>query len=145
VRRGAGGGGQENAFPWIERDCGIDFDESGLPLVDAQTFQSTLPQVFFGGDAASAPRTSSPRWRTGTRRGVDRPLLHSETRQRPRRRVNLMSQKMGIHEWSYDNSPSNDVRFKVPWASAEKALAASRWRSNSGFDAATALKEARAA
>ena len=48
--------GQENAFPWIERDCGIDFDEWGLPVLDEDTFQSTVPNVFFGGDAAFGPK-----------------------------------------------------------------------------------------
>jgi formate dehydrogenase beta subunit len=57
-----------------------------------------------------------------------------------------MSQKMGIHEWSYDNDVSpNDLRFKVPWAKAEKALASIKVEVELGFDAATAFKEASAA
>ena len=48
--------GQENAFPWIERDCGIEFDKWGMPMLDAATMQSTLPKVFFGGDAAFGPK-----------------------------------------------------------------------------------------
>ena len=59
--------GQENAFPWIERDAGIEFNDWGLPKLDEKTFQSSNPKVFFGGDAPSAPRTSSGRWRTATR------------------------------------------------------------------------------
>jgi formate dehydrogenase beta subunit len=62
--------------------------------------------------------------------------------QRPPPHVNLMSQKMGIHEWSYDNAPANDLRFKVPWAAAEKALASIKVEVELGFDAATAFKEA---
>ncbi len=58
--------------------------------------------------------------------------------------TNLMSQKMGIHEWSYDNDTSNDLRYKVPWAKAETALASIRVEVELGFDAATAFKEARA-
>jgi formate dehydrogenase beta subunit len=60
--------GQENAFPWIERDCGIAFDEWGLPVLGKDTHQSSVANVFFGGDAALAPRTSSRPWRTGMRR-----------------------------------------------------------------------------
>ena len=56
--------------------------------------------------------------------------------------VNLVSQKMGIHEWSYDNAPSDDTRNKVPWAAAEKALASIRVEVELGFDAAVAFKEA---
>ena len=48
--------GQENAFPWIERDIGIEFDEWDMPVVDEVTMQSTNPQVFFGGDAAFGPK-----------------------------------------------------------------------------------------
>ncbi|RZI66298.1 MAG: 4Fe-4S dicluster domain-containing protein, partial [Variovorax sp.] len=66
--------------------------------------------------------------------------------QDPRQRLppptNLMSQKMGIHEWSYDNDTSLDVRYKVPWAKAETALASIRVEVELGFDAATAFKEA---
>ena len=58
--------------------------------------------------------------------------------------TNLMSQKMGIHEWSYDNDASNDERFKVPWAKAEQALASIKVEVELGFDVATAFKEAAA-
>jgi formate dehydrogenase beta subunit len=62
--------------------------------------------------------------------------------QRPPPHVNLVSQKMGIHEWSYDNAPTNDLRHKVPWAAAEKALASIKVEVELGFDPATAFKEA---
>jgi ferredoxin len=69
-------------------------------------------------------------------------LLHGEDlRTRPAPHVNLMSQKMGIHEWSYDNAVSGDLRFKVPWAKAEMALASIKVEVELGFDAATAFKE----
>ena len=73
---------------------------------------------------------------------IDRFLHGEDVHQRPAPHVNLMSQKMGIHEWSYHNAPSNDVRFKVPWAAAEKALASISVEVELGFDAATAFKEA---
>ncbi|MGR4871796.1 FAD-dependent oxidoreductase [Variovorax sp. LARHSF232] len=136
--------GQENAFPWIERDCGIVFDEWGLPKLDKVTFQSTVPHVFFGGDAAFGPKNII--WAVAHGHdaavSIDK-LLHDEpVRERPPPMTNLVSQKMGIHEWSYDNDTSNDLRFKVPWAKAEKALASIKVEVELGFDAATAFKEA---
>lgn len=136
--------GQENAFPWIERDCGIAFDRHGLPVLDTATFQSTLPQVFFGGDAAFGPKNIISAVAHGHEAAVsiDRLLHGQDVRQRPAPDVNLVSQKMGIHQWSYDNAVSNDTRFKVPWAAAERALASIRVEVELGFDAATAFKEA---
>jgi len=136
--------GQENAFPWIERDSGIAFNEWGLPILNDKTFQSSLPQVFFGGDAAFGPKNIITAVAHGHEAAVsiDR-LLHGEAAERrPAPHVNLMSQKMGIHEWSYDNSPSDDLRFKVPWVKAEKALKSIKVEVELGFDVATALKEA---
>jgi len=73
---------------------------------------------------------------------IDRLLNGEDVSRRPAPTVNLMSQKMGIHEWSYRNAPSNDIRFKVPWTAAEKALASIKVEVELGFDAATAFKEA---
>ena len=136
--------GQENAFPWIERDCGIEFDKWGLPVLDEDTFQSTVPNVFFGGDSAFGPKNIITAVAHGHEAAVsiDRLLNGEDVAQRPPPMTNLMSQKMGIHEWSYDNDVSNDVRFKVPWAKAEKALASIKVEVELGFDAATAFKEA---
>ena len=136
--------GQENAFPWIERDCGIDFDRWGLPVLGKETFQTSLPKVFFGGDAAFGPKNIISAVAHGHEAAVsiDR-FLHAEpVTVRPAPMTNLMSQKMGIHEWSYANDVSNDTRFKVPWAEAQKALANIRVEVELGFDAATAFKEA---
>jgi formate dehydrogenase (NADP+) beta subunit len=136
--------GQENSFPWIERDCGIEFDQWGLPKLGKETFQSTLPNVFFGGDAAFGPKNIIWAVAHGHEAAVsiDR-LLHGEDiHQRPDPMTNLISQKMGIHEWSYDNDTSNDQRFKVPWAKAEIALASIKVEVELGFDVATAFKEA---
>ena len=136
--------GQENSFPWIERDCGIEFDRWGLPTLGKDTHQSTIPNVFFGGDAAFGPKNIITAVAHGHEAAVsiDR-LLHGEDiHQRPDPLTNLMSQKMGIHEWSYDNDTSNDLRFKVPWAKAEMALASIKVEVELGFDVATAIKEA---
>jgi len=136
--------GQENAFPWIERDCGIAFDSSGLPALDKNTFQSTVPHVFFGGDAAFGPKNIITAVAHGHEAAVsiDKLLRAEPVYVRPAPMTNLISQKMGIHEWSYDNDTSNDLRYKVPWAKAEAALASIRVEVELGFDAATAFKEA---
>ncbi|MFL6691871.1 MAG: FAD-dependent oxidoreductase [Ramlibacter sp.] len=136
--------GQENAFPWIERDSGVAFDGSGLPKLFKDTHQSTLPHVFFGGDAAFGPKNIITAVAHGHEAAVsiDRFLNGLDTARRPGPLVNLMSQKMGIHEWSYDNDTSVDLRYKVPWAKAEIALASIKVEVELGFDAATAFKEA---
>ncbi|MDP3139460.1 MAG: FAD-dependent oxidoreductase, partial [Burkholderiaceae bacterium] len=136
--------GQENAFPWIERDSGIEFDRWGLPVLVKDAFQSTVPHVFFGGDAAYGPKNIITAVAHGHEAAVsiERYLSGQDVRLRPDPLTNLMSQKMGIHEWSYDNDTSNDERFKVPWAKAEIALASIRVEVELGFDAATAFKEA---
>ena len=136
--------GQENAFPWIERDVGIDFDQWGLPLLREGTFQSTLPKVFFGGDSAYGPKNIITAVAQGHEAAVSIDLLldGQDVAARPAPRTNLMSEKMGIHEWAYDNDPSNDLRYKVPWANAEKALASIKVEVELGFDARTAFKEA---
>jgi NADPH-dependent glutamate synthase beta subunit-like oxidoreductase len=136
--------GQENAFPWIERDSGIEFDKWGLPVLLADTFQSSVKNVFFGGDAAYGPKNIITAVAHGHDAAVsiDRLLNGEDVRRRPPPLSNLMSQKMGIHEWSYHNDVSVDTRFKVPWAAAEKALASIKVEVELGFDAATAFKEA---
>ncbi len=136
--------GQENAFPWIEQDLGIKFNQWGLPELNKTTHQSTLPQVFFGGDAAFGPKNIITAVAHGHEAAVsiDLFLNGKPVDVRPSPITNLMSQKMGIHEWSYHNDVSNDTRFKVPWAKAEKVLASIKIEVELGFDAATAFKEA---
>jgi formate dehydrogenase beta subunit len=108
--------GQENSFPWIERDVGLEFDKWGMPRVDPKTMQSTLPQVFFGGDAAFGPKNII--WAVAHGHdaavSIDKFCSGENVKDRPSPLVNLISQKMGIHEWSYDNDISNDIRYKVP-------------------------------
>jgi len=135
--------GQENAFPWIERSSGIAFDKWGLPVLEAETMQSTHPRVFFGGDAAFGPKNIIWAVAHGHEAAVsiDRLLSGEDITDRPQPHVNLISQKMGIHEWIYDNAVSDDLRFKVPWTKAEIALASIKVEVELGFDAATAFKE----
>ncbi len=135
--------GQENAFPWIESDCGIAFDRWGLPVLAEGTFQSSVPRVFFGGDAAYGPKNIITAVAHGHEAAVsiDRFLHDEDPRLRPPPGTSLLSTKMGIHEWSYDNAVSDATRGKVPWAKAELALASIRVEVELGFDAAAAYQE----
>ncbi|MBN8884206.1 MAG: FAD-dependent oxidoreductase [Rudaea sp.] len=136
--------GQENAFPWIERDVGIDFDEWGLPKVDKATMQSTLANVFFGGDAAFGPKNIIWAVAHGHEAAVsiDKMLSGEDIHERPEPAVSLISQKMGIHEWSYDNDISNDQRYVVPWREKAATLKSIKVEVELGFDAVTAVQEA---
>ena len=136
--------GQENSFPWIERDAGLEFDKWGMPVVDAVTMQSSLPHVFFGGDAAFGPKNIIWAVAHGHEAAVsiDRFSRGEDVKKRPPPMVNLMSQKMGIHEWSYDNDVSNDIRYKVPLKDIKIALKNIKVEVELGFDPQMALKEA---
>jgi formate dehydrogenase (NADP+) beta subunit len=136
--------GQENAFPWIEKDCGIGFDEWGMPVLDKTTLQSTQAKVFFGGDAALGPRNIITAVAQGhdAAISIDKFLNGEDPRERPAPGVTLASQKMGIHEWSYDNEVAPDARHKVPWRDVNQALSSIRVEVELGFDAATAFREA---
>ena len=136
--------GQENAFPWIERDCGVEFDKWGLPVLDKTTFASTARNVFFGGDAAFGPKNIIWAVAHGHEAAISIDmLLNSENiSERPAPGVTLVSQKMGIHEWSYDNEIHGDARYKVPWRDVRQTLKSIKVEVELGFDAATAWKEA---
>src|SRR3954452_4716512 len=136
--------GQENAFPWIERDAGIQFDEWGMPVLDATTLQSSLPRVFFGGDAALGPKNII--WAVAQGHAaaisIDKFLHGEDVQKRPAPGVTLVSQKIGIHEWSYDNDVAPDTRYKVPWRDVNQVLRNIKVEVELGFDVATAWKEA---
>jgi NADPH-dependent glutamate synthase beta subunit-like oxidoreductase/ferredoxin len=136
--------GQENAFPWIERDSGVAFDKSGLPVLDKVTFQSSVPNVFFGGDSAFGPKNII--WAVAHGHdaavSIDKLLNNEDIKERPAPGVTLVSQKMGIHEWSYDNDVAVDSRYKVPWADIKATLKNVKMEVELGFDVATAWKEA---
>ena len=136
--------GQENAFPWIERDIGIEFDRWGMPVLDKSTLQSSRPGVFFGGDAALGPKNII--WAVAQGHdaaiSIDKFLHGEDPRERPAPGVTLVSQKMGIHEWSYDNAVAPDTRHKVPWRDVNQVLKNIKVEVELGFDPATAWKEA---
>ncbi|HEY0424363.1 MAG TPA: FAD-dependent oxidoreductase, partial [Rhodopila sp.] len=136
--------GQENAFPWIERDIGLSFNEWDMPVVDGITFQSTEPRVFFGGDAALGPKNIIWAVAHGHQAAIS---IHQfcqgiDVKDRPPPMVTLASQKMGIHEWSYDNGVSLDLRFKVPHRDKQIALKDIKAEVELGFDDKLAFAEA---
>ncbi len=136
--------GQENAFPWIERDVGIEFDKWDMPKVDPVTMQSTNPKVFFGGDAAFGPKNII--WAVAhghdAALSIDLFCNGEDVKVRPSPLVNITSQKMGIHEWSYDNDVSLDLRFKVPHAPKELTLKNVNMEVELGFNKELGFKEA---
>ena len=136
--------GQENAFPWIEKDLGLDFDEWGMPKVDEITFQSTLPGVFFGGDSAFGPKNIIWAVAHGHQAAIsiDHHCQGVPVTQRLEPMTTLVSQKMGIHEWSYDNEVVNDRRYKVPHQDLTVALRDVKVEVELGFDRALGFKEA---
>src|ERR1700694_741498 len=136
--------GQENAFPWIERDCGIEFDKSNMPVVSKSTMQSSVPNIFFGGDAAFGPKNII--WAVAHGHdaavSIDKLLNNEDIAERPAPGVTLLSQKMGIHEWSYDSEIVDDSRYKVPWRDIKITLKNVKAEVELGFDVAPAWKEA---
>ena len=136
--------GQENAFPWIERDLGIEFDKWDMPVVDKETFQSTNQKVFFGGDAAFGPENIITAVAHGHQAAISIDLFCNgkSVGERPAPGVTLSSQKMGVHEWSYDNAVEPDQRYIVPMAPLEKTLKDRKLEVELGFDIDTGFKEA---
>ena len=136
--------GQENAFPWIERDSGIEFDKWGLPVLNEKSLQSSLPNVFFGGDSAFGPKNII--WAVAHAHdaaiSIDKFCQGLDVNDRPPPLFNLISQKMGIHEWSYDNEVSNDLRYRVPLREKALALKDIKMEVELGFDPVLAFQEA---
>jgi formate dehydrogenase beta subunit len=136
--------GQENAFPWIEQDAGIAFDAAGMPVVDPLTMASSHPRVFFGGDAAFGPKNII--WAVAHGHAaaisIDLRCRGESLTMRPPPHVNLASQKMGLHEWSYDNAIHGDRRYRVPLQDTVIALTDIRTEVELGFDAKLAFAEA---
>jgi NAD-dependent dihydropyrimidine dehydrogenase PreA subunit len=136
--------GQENSFPWIERGIGLEFDKWGMPKVDKVTMMSTRAGVFFGGDAAWGPENIIKAVAHGHQAAIsidgycqDRPIT-----ERPPPGANLVSQKMGIHEWSYKNAYAPLKRVAMPHADKAEALRNLKVEVELGFDDKLAAKEA---
>jgi thioredoxin reductase/ferredoxin len=135
--------GQENAFPWIERDIGVEFDKWNMPKVDQKTMASTHPKIFVGGDAAFGPKNII--WAVAhghdAALSIHKMISGEDVQERPLPEVHVTSQKMGIHEWSYDNDISVDKRFKVPHRDKVIALKDIRAEVELGYDVKLALGE----
>jgi len=136
--------GQENAFPWIERDIGVEFDKWDMPVVNEITMGSTHPKVFFGGDSAFGPKNIIWAVAHGHEAAVSIHKLcqGEDVADRPPPGVTLVSQKMGIHEWSYDNDISNDLRHRVPLRDKAEALGNVKLEVELGFDRGLGYQEA---
>ena len=107
--------GQDNAFPWIERDIGITFDKWEMPVVDKTTMQSSLPGVFFGGDAAWGPQNIIWAVEHGHQAAIS---IHQHCHgnpvaDRPPQGMHLASTKMGMHSWAYSNDFNPSPRSKM--------------------------------
>jgi NADPH-dependent glutamate synthase beta subunit-like oxidoreductase len=136
--------GQENSFPWIERNLGIEFDKWEVPIVDKTTFVSGIPNVFFGGDSALGPKNVITAVAQGHQAAISIDLYCNgkDINNRPAPYTNLYSTKMGIHEWAYDSTVSNDKRFIVPQAEKQETLVDRKKEVELGFSLPVAFKEA---
>ncbi|MGK0376005.1 MAG: NADPH-dependent glutamate synthase beta subunit-like oxidoreductase [Arenicella sp.] len=137
--------GQDNAFPWIERDVGIEFGEWDMPIVDKVSFQSTNQKIFFGGDAAFGPENVITAVAHGHQAAISIDLFlngSSVKEARPAPGTNLVSSKMGIHQWSYDSAVVDDDRQASGHIPVEQALSSRKIESEIGFDLDAAFIEA---
>jgi formate dehydrogenase beta subunit len=135
--------GQENAFPWIERDLGIEFDKWDVPAVDKVTFQSTRPGVFFGGDAAFGPKNIIWAVEHGHQAAISihRHCEGQSVADRLPPGVNLQSRKMGMHEWSYSNDYAPVERRLMPHVSLKERFKKLNIEVELGFTAEQAAQE----
>ncbi|HTA19926.1 MAG TPA: FAD-dependent oxidoreductase, partial [Polyangia bacterium] len=139
--------GQENAFPFIERDAkdgvGIEFDKWDMPVVDKATFQSTRAGVFFGGDAAFGPQNIIWAVAHGHEAAISiDAFCHGRAlSERPRDGMNLISQKMGLHEWSYSNDYSTAKRTPMKHVDLVERFKSLTKEVEMGFDAAQTARE----
>jgi len=138
--------GQDNAFPWIERDgTDIEFGDWDMPVVDKVSFQSSNPKVFFGGDAAFGPTNIITAVAHGHQAAISMDLFlsgKSVHEERPAPGTNLASTKMGIHQWAYDSKVMDDDRQASAHLPVEKALSSMTIESEIGFSQEVAFTEA---
>jgi len=135
--------GQENAFPWIERDLGIEFDKWDVPVVDKVTFQSTRAGVFFGGDAAFGPKNIIWAVEHGHQAAISihRHCEGQSVADRLPPGINLQSRKMGMHEWSYSNDYAPVERRLMPHVSLKERFKKLNIEVELGFTAEQAAQE----
>jgi len=135
--------GQLNAFPWIERDLGIEFNDWDMPEVDKTTFQTSLANIFVGGDAAWGPENIITAVAHGHQAAIsiDKYCNQLDTRTRPEPGTTLISQKMGFHDWLYNASIADDLRYVVEHVDKDKALSSLKIEVEKGFTLEQGLKE----
>jgi ferredoxin len=135
--------GQENAFPWVERDLGIEFDKWDVPTIDGLTYQSTRPGVFFGGDAAFGPKNIIWAVEHGHQAAISiHKHCHNEAlSERMPRGINLQSRKVGMNEWSYKNDYDAKERRLMPHVSLKERFKRLNIEVELGFDAERAAEE----
>ena len=135
--------GQENAFPWIERDAGIEFDKDGMPVVDPVTMQSTRPGVFFGGDSAFGPKNII--WAVAHAHeaaiSIHNHCSGMPVTERPPQGMNLITQKMGLAEWSYSNDYNPAKRAKMKHVDLRERFAKLALEVELGFDPEQTARE----
>ncbi len=116
--------GQQNAFPWIEDDAGIAMNERNMPIVDQITHQSSVENIFFGGDAAFGPQNVITAVAHGHKAAISIDLFcqNLDINKRPAASTDLMEQQMGMHDWMYNSQVSDDQRYLVPTVDRVKSL-----------------------
>ncbi len=135
--------GQDNAFPWVERDIGIEFDKWECPVVDETTMMCTRDGVFFGGDSAFGPKNIIWAVEHGHQAAIS---MHKycqgeDIRDRLPIGLNLSSQKMGMHEWSYSNDYDGDARTQMRHVDLKDRFKNIKIEVELGFDAEQAAQE----
>lgn len=135
--------GQDNAFPWIERDIGLGFNKYDAPDVDEVTHGVELPGVFFGGDSAFGPKNIIWAVEHGHRAAISihKYCAGEDIHQRPPRGMNLLSTKMGIHEWSYSNDFDNSERRQMRHVELVERFKNIRIEVELGFDPEQTARE----
>jgi NADPH-dependent glutamate synthase beta subunit-like oxidoreductase len=135
--------GQDNAFPWIERDIGIEFDEWECPVVDETTMMCSLDGVFFGGDSAFGPKNIIWAVAHGHEAAISihKYCNQEDLQDRLPRGVNLISQKMGMHEWSFSNDYDGASRRLMPHVDLKKRFKKLNIEVELGFTAEQAIAE----
>ena len=135
--------GQDNAFPWIERDLGIEFNEWDCPVVDEQTMMCSREGIFFGGDSAFGPKNIIWAVEHGHQAAIS---MHKYCQgealhERLPHGMNLISQKMGMHEWSYSNDYDIAARRLVPHVDLKERFKKLDVEVELGFTAEQAAEE----
>jgi ferredoxin len=135
--------GQDNAFPWIERDIGVTFDAKGMPVVDKITHQSSRPEVFFGGDAAWGPQNIIFAVAHGHQAAIsiDAHCQGRSVADRPPQGMTLVSAKVGMHSWAYDNDYDAAGRSKMSHEALTKRFSGIGIEVELGFTAEQAATE----